>query len=203
MTDNQTILQKAAQTVTRKLADKPTPQSVVTALLNCEKQAKKQSADAEFQQLVGCWRLCFITGTKKARDRAGIALGAGRYLARWVKITITYSALDTENKGLQNPDLECGQVQNSVTVGGLNLILSGPVKFIKHKILAFDFTRITVKLSGFKIYEGNVRGGREKEAEFNSQPLKKQAFFNYFLIKDDIIAARGKGGGLALWGKEV
>ena len=32
--------------------------------------------------------------------------------------------------------------------------------------------------------------------------LKEQAFFNYFYFSKNLIAARGKGGGLALWGRD-
>lgn len=199
MTDNQIILQKAAQAVTIQLTEKPAPDSVVEALLICEKQAKKQSANYQLQQFLGEWRLCFITGTKKTRKRAGIVLGAGRYLPQWVKITLTYSSILTP---IENQDIEAGQVKNSVIIGGLQLILSGPIKLIQHKILAFDFTQITVKMFGLKIYEGKIRGGKDSEENFYLQSIKKQAFFAYFVVKDDIIAARGKGGGLAIWGKQ-
>jgi len=30
-----------------------------------------------------------------------------------------------------------------------------------------------------------------------------EVFFVYFLVTDDCIAARGKGGGLAIWGKDT
>jgi hypothetical protein len=201
LSDNQVILQKAAQAVTIPSTDKPAPQSVVEALLSCEKQAKKQLTNHQFKQLIGCWQLCFITGTKKTRQRAGIVLGAGRYIPQWVTIKLTYSSPSKALELIQNQDYEAGQVQNSVKIGGLQLTLSGPVKFIKHKILAFDFTQISVKLFGKKIYTGKIRGGTESEQNFYKQSIQKQAFFAYFLIEKDLIAARGKGGGLALWGK--
>ncbi len=201
MRENQHILQQAAKSVTTQLRDKPTPQLVVETLLTCEKQAKKQSVTPQFQQLMGCWRLCFITGTKKTRRRAGIVLGAGRYIPQWTKIKLTYSPVSTEIESTPNQDFETGKIQNSVEIGGLHLILAGPVKFIKHKILAFDFTQITVKLFGQTIYQGKIRGGTESEDSFYTQSIQKQAFFAYFIVEDDLIAARGKGGGLALWGK--
>jgi hypothetical protein len=199
--ENQVILQKAAQAVTLPSTNQPAPQSVVEALLTCEKQAKKQPANYQFQQLIGCWQLCFITGTKKTRRRAGIVLGAGRYIPQWVKIKLSYFPTSNTLKLSQNQDYKPGQVYNSVQIGGLQLTLTGPVKLIKHKILAFDFTQITVKLLGRKIYEGKIRGGTDSEEEFYTQSIQKQAFFAYFLVEENIIAARGKGGGLALWGK--
>jgi hypothetical protein len=72
---------------------------------------------------------------------------------------------------------------------------------VNKNILAFDFTRITVKLLGKTVYQGFIRGGEAREAEFFSLSVAKQAFFAYFLVEDGIIAARGRGGGLALWGR--
>ncbi len=197
------ILQQAAKFITTQSTPKPDPQAVVEQLLTCEKAAKKQKENYSFKQFLGTWQLCFITGTKKTRHRAGIMLGAGRYLPQWVKIQLIYSLASKEIEAGENPDVEVGQVQNSVKVGGLKLTLIGPVKFLKPRILAFDFTRIQIQLFGKIIYQGNIRGGNEKEQTFYAKSTQNQAFFAYFLVEDDIIAARGRGGGLALWGKSI
>ncbi len=193
--ENISILEQAAKSNT-----KPSPAAVVSALLEAEKSAKQNKIRYGFEQLIGNWRLCFITGTKKTRQKAGIVLGAGRYIPEWVaKIQIAYSA---EPVAGGEADRERGRVENSVQVGAIVLTLSGPTKFLVNKnILAFDFTRITVKLLGKTVYQGFIRGGEAREAEFFSLSVGKQAFFAYFLIEDGIIAARGRGGGLALWGK--
>ena len=59
-----------------------------------------------------------------------------------------------------------------------------------------------LSLSGLNLYQGFIRGGKDREESFYQQTLKQQAFFTYFLIEDNYIAARGKGGGLALWVKQ-
>ena len=80
------------------------------------------------------------------------------------------------------------------------MVLTGPVKFYaKTNILAFDFTQIKVSVSGFNLYTGYIRNGKNREADFCQQSIKEQAFFTYFLVNNSCIAARGKGGGLALW----
>jgi hypothetical protein len=58
-----------------------------------------------------------------------------------------------------------------------------------------------VSLFGLKLYDGYIRGGQNREAHFWEQSLKEQAFFTYFLVQNQSIAARGRGGGLALWTK--
>ncbi|MEG4024883.1 hypothetical protein [Microcoleus sp. S13C4] len=193
--ENISLLEQAAQS-----NYKPSPDAVVAALLEAEKTAKKNKIRYSFEQLTGNWQLCFITGTKKTRQKAGIVLGAGRYIPEWVaKIQIGYSA-EPVAEGEENS--ETGRVENSVQVGAIVLTLSGPTKFLVNKnILAFDFTRITVKLLGKSVYQGFIRGGEAREADFFSLSVGKQAFFAYFLVEDGIVAARGRGGGLALWGR--
>lgn len=193
--ENLSILEQAAQS-----NSKPSPDAVVAALLEAEKNAKKYKIRYSFEQLIGNCQLCFITGTKKTRQKAGIVLGAGRYIPQWIaKIQIAYSAAPVA-EGEENS--ETGRVENSVQVGAIKLTLSGPTKFLVNKnILAFDFTRIAVKVLGKTVYQGFIRGGEAREAEFFSLSVGKQAFFAYFLVEDGIIAARGRGGGLALWGR--
>jgi hypothetical protein len=193
--ENISILEQAA-----KSNSKPSSNAVVEALLESEKSAKKTKTRYSFEQLIGNWRLCFITGTKKTRQKAGIVLGAGRYIPEWVaKIQIAYSAQAVAD-GEENSNI--GRVENSVQVSAIELTLSGPTKFlVNQNILAFDFTRIAVKLLGKTVYQGFIRGGEAREAEFFSLSVGKQAFFAYFLVENEIIAARGRGGGLALWGR--
>ena len=51
------------------------------------------------------------------------------------------------------------------------------------------------------IYTGKFRGGKAATTDFYSQPIAKLPFFAFFLVTYDFIAARGRGGGLALWVK--
>lgn len=180
-------------------ASQPTPSTLVNTLIHLEKTEKKAKTTTHYKQLIGQWRLWFITGTKKTRQRAGVMLGAGRYLPQWLKICLSY----TRNDDLTLTDAEAGNVENSVSIAGLNLTLTGRTKFFpKQKLLAFDFTEITVKILGKVIYSGSIRQGKASREKFYQDPIKKQAFFRYFLIEEDCIAARGRGGGLALWRKE-
>jgi len=185
-------LDQAIAFLTTPSATPPAPETVVEALLQAEKTAKQTKVRHSYAQLLGTWRLGFVTGTKKSRQRAGIILGAGRFLPKWVKIHLSYSQ--------SVPDQERGTVQNSVELGLLQLVLTGPTQFWqKTNMLAFDFTRIRVSLFGLKLYEGYIRRGQTREAGFYEQSVKEQAFFTYFLVENHCLAARGRGGGLALW----
>lgn len=188
------ILDEAVNlSLTRSLL--PDPSAVVETLLKAERQARKEKVNYSLEDLIGNWRLCFITGTKKTRQKAGIVLGAGSYIPQFIQISLKYYHPNSEST-------EEVRVQNSVKFGFLTLSLTGPIKFLAPKnILVFDFTTMTIWFLGVKLYDGYIRGGKEKEAKFATEKLSKQAFFVYFLIQNNLIAARGRGGGLALWSK--
>ncbi|WP_414621680.1 hypothetical protein [Calothrix sp. CCY 0018] len=190
----QNAIKEAAEFLQSKGTKPPESKAVVEALIGAEKIAKQTKVNYSYSQLIGNWRLGFITGTKKTRKRAGVVLGAGRFLSKLVKIQLSYSKSEDSS--------EKGSVENSVKFGLLKIVLTGPVKFWNSKnILAFDFTKMLLSLSGLKLYQGYIRGGKDRENNFDNQTLKQQAFFTYFLVEDNYIAARGKGGGLALWTK--
>ncbi len=188
--DLPTPVTKAIAFITGQSRDRPISADLVTALQQLEKL--KPTAQSTYSDLAGNWQLGFITGTQKVRQSASRVLNAGRFVPKWVKIQITYRA---------DPD-HGDVVENSVQIGSLELKLTGPVQFYgDRQILAFDFTRMSLKLFQRPIYEGYIRGGQDRETLFPKQTLKEQAFFKYFLIHPDCIAARGRGGGLALWVK--
>jgi hypothetical protein len=168
--------------------------------LQAEKTAQQTQMPSSYQQLLGDWRLGFVTGTRRTRQRAGVVLGAGRFLPAWVKIRLSYAA-ETIATGQNEVELsDRGKVENLVELGALQLCLTGPTLFrAKTQILAFDFTQMTVCIFGRKIYSSYIRNGQTRETRFYQSTLKEQAFFTYFLIRDNCIAARGRGGGLALW----
>ena len=172
----------------------PNSEQVVAILLEKEKQQKQKNI-CSLADLVGKWNLRFITGTRKTRQRAGVVLGAGRYIPRFIEIQIQYTADDLAS--------DTGRVINSVKLSFLQISLTGPIKFMpQQRILAFDFTYLKLSVGRFNLYQGYVKNGLQRNSNFYQQKLKNQAFFKYFLIEDNFIAARGKGGGLALWERE-
>lgn len=190
MNNSAAVLEQAVEAQQGQSAALPNARDLVTALQATEKDTKSDYTFAA--DLQGTWRLCFITGTKKTRQKAGVALGAGRYLPKLVKIQLTYQATDDTQ----------GTVQNTVGLGQLKLELTGPVKFwAKARCLAFDFTQIQIAIAGFTLYRGRIKP-ETADQEFYQQLLKEQAFFKYFWVTDQGIAARGRGGGLALWHRE-
>ncbi|MBD2775836.1 hypothetical protein [Iningainema tapete] len=187
------VLTQAASTFQGQMSARPFASEVVNALLQAEKAAKQQKLVYPFASLLGKWQLCFATGTKKVRERGGIILGKGFYVPKLVKIYISFDAKLKQASGK-------GEIGNQVELAGMLLKLTGPCQYLgKKNLLAFDFTQIQVGLFGRIIYKGQVRGGEAKAQDFYDQAIAKQPFFAFFLVTEDLIAARGRGGGLALW----
>lgn len=202
-----TLLSSAVAYLRTGQGPAPEPAEVVTALLAAEKQSKREKQHYQYEQLLGTWRLGFVSGTQTKRPRPNAkpikTVGKGRFLPRLLTISIAYTATP-DPAGISEPasasGAEFGVVTNSVTLGALNFQLQGPTRFWPNtNSLGFDFTQIQAKLGPLKLYDGAMRGGTLKNEAFKTQTLKDQAFFTYFLVQAECIAARGKGGGLALW----
>ena len=65
--------------------------------------------------------------------------------------------------------------------------------------MAFDFTEFQFWGGDRLLFKKAFRGGQAKIEAFEDLPVAKLPFFAFFLINEDLIAARGRGGGLALW----
>ena len=192
--DKSLVLEAAVKAYTNK-TNLPSTTDVLTALLESEKSCKTEKRRYSFDALEGTWRLIYITGTQKAQSRLGSLLNQGRYLPRLFNIEITYGANP-------EPSPRPMEVENRVGIGGLRLTVSGPVKFLMTKnILGFDFTQIQFQLLGATLFQGYIAKGKERETSFYEEKIGKQAFFSYFYVGEQAIAARGRGGGLAMWGR--
>ncbi|AFZ24377.1 hypothetical protein Cylst_2140 [Cylindrospermum stagnale PCC 7417] len=191
------VLFQAATAYRGQGGELPTASLLVNALLQAEKAAKQQRLNYAFESLVGEWRLCFATGTRKVRKRGGIILGKGFYLPKFVAAHISFNAnLETDSGK--------GEIGNQVQLGSLMLKLTGPAQYLgKKNLLAFDFTQMLLSLFGLVIYNGRIRSSKFQAEDFYNQSIAKQPFFGFFLVTEDFIAARGRSGGLALWIRET
>ncbi len=193
------VLAQAAAAYRGQKVERPSADVVVNALLQAEKTVKQQRTLYPLESLLGQWRLCFATGTRKVRKRGGIVLGKGIYVPKLTPTQISFSTTAQALDGTANR----GEIGNSVQLGPLLLQLMGPAQYLgKKNLLAFDFTQMRVSVFGRAIYNGQIRGGKAKGLDFYNQPIAKLPFFAFFLVTEDFIAARGRGGGLALWIRE-
>lgn len=181
----------AASLQTKRL--RPAAKEVVDALLQAEKAAKQQKVVYPLESIFGQWRLCF-TAPKNAHLKSGVALGKGFYVPQIAPAQISFRP---------SANLGGAEITNSLQFGSLQLKLTGTARYLgKKNLLVFDFTHMELSLFGRTIYDGGFRGGKLKDKDFERQSVAKLPFFTFFLITQDFISARGRGGGLALWVKE-
>lgn len=175
------------ETIAQALAaeqPRPRPPTLQAALQSLERQSRREKRRYAASELEGLWRLRFATGGARARS--------GFYLPDWLCVEIRYA--------LQTAD--AGRVENCVSWGPLQLHVTGPIQFrAPRNVLAFDFTQLQVRAFAKQLYRGPMRGGVDREARFPELSITRQAFFTYFWVAPEAIAARGRGGGLALWSR--
>lgn len=187
--DFATVLDQAVRAY-RDGQSRPAAATVVTALLQAETAAKQQHLTYPFGALEGQWRLCFSTGVRKRRA-GGIRLTSGFYLPKFTPASISF---------YPQGETHMGEIHNQISLAGFSLKLTGPCRYPgKKNLLVFDFTAMDIRLGDRSLYQGGIRGGVAKAQAFPDQAIAQLPFFAFFRITDDAIAARGRGGGLALW----
>jgi hypothetical protein len=195
--DFETILTQTAASFHQGAPERPSSAAVVAALLAAEKTAKQTRLIIPLAKLQGQWRLWFVAG-RDAHHKAGNVMGKGRYVPKFAPAQISFLPLD----GLLDPAIASadGEIGNQVQLGGLCLKLTGLYRYPNRKnLLAFDFSQVRLTLVGRTLYAGKFGKGAALAAEFGDRPLSQLPFFAFFLATDQLIAARGRGGGLALW----
>lgn len=184
--DFTTILNRAAQS-----SDRPSTDEMVTALQAAEITARQEKLVIPFESLLGEWRLCFATGASKNKQGRGIKLGRGYYLPKFTPASIAFT---------QDLTSFTGTATNQLAVSGIQLKFTGPCRYPgKKNLLIFDFTQIQFKVFGKIVYQGKIRSGKNGEQNFAVSSIAKLPFFAFFWAGANGIAARGRGGGLALW----
>jgi hypothetical protein len=174
---------------------RPASAAVTQALQQAETTAKQEKLAIPFDDLLGEWQLCFATGAKKSKQRRGIQLGKGYYFPKFIPASIAFTQASESTT--------TGTATNQVQIGGLRLKFTGPCRYPNKKnLLIFDFTEIQISLFDRQIYQGKIRSGKTDSTDPLELPIAKSPFFAFFWATTDGIAARGRGGGLALWARQ-
>lgn len=209
--DGRTTLSQAAQSLVQSEVQRPNSQAVVEALVKTEQDIKTARTSLPIEALLGSWRLCF-TANKKSRLRSGTIEGRGRYIPGLIKAHLIFSQpgekseSDPSQGQTEAPQAEKESpftplaIANQLQLGVFTVRLTGPAKYLERKnLLAFDFTQMHIRLFGLTLYHGGFPGRRSSHESFAEQAIAKLPFFAFIAATDSFIAARGRGGGLALW----
>lgn len=191
--DAASVLATAASSAPRQ--DRPSPHALVVSLLDQERQTKRSPQPLSAGSLLGTWRLRF-TAPKKPAYKSGKPVGSGFYIPALAKATLSFFEDAEQPQKLG--------IQNQLQVGLLKLRFTGPAKVLAPKnLLAFDFTHLELGFGNLNLLRLPIRGGSSRVEDFATTPVGKLPFFAFFAAQPSYIAARGRGGGLALWGKEA
>jgi hypothetical protein len=190
--DSTQVLTQAIAAISDGKSDRPIATDLVNALLGVEKLAKQTKLDIPITDLVGEWQLSFATGAKKSKNRAGIRLSKGYYFPQFIPASISFTPDEA------NPNT--GEIANQVAVGLVRLKLTGLYRYLgKKNLLAFDFIDFEVRILDRIVYQGKMPSKRQSNRDFASKSIADLPFFSFILASEYGIAARGRGGGLALW----
>mmetsp|Transcript_11698 Transcript_11698/g.37366 ORF Transcript_11698/g.37366 Transcript_11698/m.37366 type:complete len:255 (-) Transcript_11698:50-814(-) len=173
--------------------------AVIEALVGLEKTMRAEAkADAKLggamlDALDGAWRLCFTTGTVDTQKKIG---------------KINYFPL----KAIQTFDTttEPMAITNGIYVGDIALVrFFGPFEFNKGtRKLTFDFDEISLLGLRIPLPKGGAAqigaaSGLGSKSNVARAKRELPAFFNWISANEDIATARGGGGGLALWRRDL
>jgi len=187
----QTVVSEAVQGFREAGQQRPDGKTVTAALLALERDTKRGKQSLPLESLLGTWRLCFSAG-KKAKFQSGEPVGSGFYVPKLAIARISFTCpVESE------PSLA---IANELHVGPLAVRFTGPARYPGQKnLLVFDFTYLQVRCFGLTVYRGEVGSKKRAGQSFADTAIAKLPFFAFFTATDDYIAARGRGGGLAIW----
>ena len=118
---------------------------------------------------------------------------------------------------VQSFDVAAGRIRNGIYLGPVKFFFDGPFVWReKLSMLEFTFTRVSLGLGplgpwSFDIDDGKwdaVKAAEQSASEGQGKVEKGKAskpganpFFKFVYTDDKCIAARGRGGGLAMWAR--
>lgn len=189
---NLATLEQASHAYTQRDPNRPSPRDLTAALLAAEAAAKRPRPTLATADLVGTWQLCF-TAPNKPRYRQGEPTGGGFYLPRLGRATLRFSAEAGTDPG------ETLGIQNQLEVGGLALRFQGPARLQQpQNLLVFTFNQVSVRLGNRVLLQRPI-DQKNAAQPFAERPVGRLPFFALFALTPTTLAARGRGGGLALW----
>lgn len=151
------------------------PEVSARELLQLEQQSRRSGSGVEADALQGCWQLQLVW--PKGQQRASAFSG---WLLRGLSARLE---IGTDPEGLL--------LSNAVNLGAVELRFRGRGRLEgKRPLLLFSFEQLQLSLGGWRIVERTLPA-----------PAPQRMPFFALIHRDPSgwLAARGRGGGLALW----
>lgn len=179
------ILKKAATTYING-GRKPDGKAVSQALRQLEKEQKKNKIKSDLELLYGQWRLVF-TADEKTKNPF---------------LKAVYFPLRAHQSFFRDcPTGEDGIFDNGVFLSATSAFfrIRGPFRWVPPRNrMEFTVDELQVKLGPWEW----TKNGLDKEGPtLEGRTAKTLPFFTFFTIRNDILCARGRSGGLALYAR--
>ena len=150
-------------------------------LLELEKQARRTGSGLTASNLVGCWQLNSVWPKGQTEANA---------FNSWLLRRIG-ACLEISNSSDQPLSDEQLQVRNAVSLAALTLQFTGPGELQgRQPLLKFRFERVELMLGRFTLIKRDLPSPEDGREPFFAL-ISRSA--------EGWMAARGRGGGLALW----
>ena len=153
-------------------------------LIELEKTARLKGSGIDYDSLLGLWK--FNSVWKKGSDKED-TISSTLLQVLSARLKLKKDTLNTEE--------ELFTISNSIQFGLLSLRFSGIANLErKQPLLSFSFNCIHIKVASITILKRSLP----------TPERKKRPFFALIAIDSNgkWLSARGKGGGLALWGRD-
>ncbi|KAJ8902880.1 hypothetical protein NDN08_006200 [Rhodosorus marinus] len=191
----QSIMLVRAAAVRAPGADRPDPNAVGMALQLIEKEGRKKKEPLDFPG--GSFRLVAIANEKKGRN--GKKQMKSQYFP--VQAGVAYFPDDeTSSDDVEGVAIQTARIP---VIGPIQF--RGRFRFIpRFNKLEFNLYKLSFRPFGvLPVIDFNLKkaGSKDKEDSevFKEEEQKKLPFFLFFLVEEDLVAARGRRGGWALW----
>jgi hypothetical protein len=161
----------------------PAPDPDGPALLERERLSRRQGSGLTAEQLIGSWVL--VQTWPKRREAAPAAVSSAVLRALQARLDLG----------------EAMTIRNSVRLGALELSFSGQARLEgRRPLLVFRFEQMQLRLGTWTL----LRRTLSQPTVTGTSPVRDLPFFALIAADQEAgwLAARGRGGGLALWRRQ-
>lgn len=176
------VLKRAARGYINR-SQRPNASTVTEAIKQLEREQNRNKVKIDLQGLYGLWRLVVVGSRKSSLPFANDL----------------YFPLRAEQRFVKEGEEGDGVFYNTVLLlgGWISFCVWGPFRWVeKGNRMEFVVNRVRFKIGSWSTVQ-------EQEGEpLANRKTKDVPFFKFICIRDDIMAARGRSGGLALYTRQ-
>mmetsp|Transcript_7974 Transcript_7974/g.21130 ORF Transcript_7974/g.21130 Transcript_7974/m.21130 type:complete len:264 (-) Transcript_7974:351-1142(-) len=187
----------------QKGSRRPRSKALTRALQAAERDRRSATARSGLRAPEGSYSLLYATGKEKVKRGSGSGqeskaerTASGYFVPAWLVAAGIRFTPDSRHAAR-------GVVENSARSGLIELRFYGRYSWSEAaRKLAFNFYRVKLRVGGATLIDRklvDLQGRSQAEYFEQLEEERKLPFFIFFESNDDFAAARGRGGGLALW----